>query len=585
MRLLVAFLYITSAAGCGRLGYQVHQRGQDEAGMDARGSSQDAAFADADRTNQLDSGLTVDVPIVDVTFTDALSFADGGADMLAGDALDAQAAIGDVSSADSSTPTIDVPVDVLTVAAPDASPDAAADVPADIPIDTGPRPMWVVPTVMTQSGSASNICTNALLYDDASEKLLATVAGNGGALDIDPSLTSTGEFDSLLVLQPGGDLDWSLRSQSTDRVSMRGLILEGTRLTLLGFAGSNVNVDNGTSPIDTLGSPCGFAFEVDVLTRTPSNLRSYAMSWGISDAARAPNGDIGFVGTVVGPMQLPALAPVSFAGGYGGLGIVQSSGAGRLQRGFATANPQGFSSTTGIRYDSVGNMYVTGAASRDVDFGGPAESPSAPFVSYGFIASYSPTGLYRWHRVLRSSTTNALMSLTLDERTTPTRVSVVGHLSGTSSISGPGLTTHNFSATRDSSPDVVWITFEDDGDLLSTNTIPSTNVQSGTLIATTAVSGEFVIAGSYSNAPFEGVGPISGSSSVFLAMIDAAGNVRETRIIDGTANVDLRDLVTSIDGSRAFLSGCSRLNVSFDGTLVPGGPESRGFIYLFNASP
>lgn len=119
----------------------------------------------------------------------------------------------------------------------------------------------------------------------------------------------------------------------------------------------------------------------------------------ISDVAVAPDGSTYLVGGLSDPYDFGE-GTVTPTGSWdilivkyepdGGLGWVKSYGGADIN--FANA----------VDLDADGNLYVTGSLRGSADFGGGLEGADATTGTDLFIASFSPTGAYRWAEVFAS---------------------------------------------------------------------------------------------------------------------------------------------------------------------------------------
>ena len=228
-----------------------------------------------------------------------------------------------------------------------------------------------------------------------------------------------------------------------------------------------------------------------------------------------------------------------------------------------------------VAVDALGNTYVTGGFRRSVDFDpSNGQNPGVDtFSSNGgadvFVASYDPSGAFRWAFSFGDGVDEAGSSIATDGA----RVYVTGRTSGTIDFD-PGPGTEN--RTANGGQDAFLAAYDAaTGAFVWAGFVGSSTSDIGTGIATDGArvyaTGYFSNTADFDPGPGTETRTAAGSFDAFLAAYDAAtGAFLWADALGGTANDQGTGVAT--DGARVYATGFFRGTADFD----PGaGAEDR----------
>ncbi|UJR82998.1 PQQ-binding-like beta-propeller repeat protein [Sandaracinus amylolyticus] len=342
---------------------------------------------------------------------------------------------------------------------------------------------------------------------------------------------------------------------AADRVFAAGRVSVGSRAVLVASYDAVTGAPGWTLDVDTTAS-------ADVVIRA---------------IATDPTGTVLVTGELEGTYDLGGGPVTAAMTGYGAFVAAYdgATGAHRWSRAFTAGRPQAITS------DDAGNVYVAGSTTYHADLGaGPSPGTASPRL---WIASYDPTGAYRWARLsagdcsgtrIASNGSDALYLMGSFD----TSIDVGG-----GALSSAGLTDIVVAGFDASTGAHRWSRRAGSGS--------REDVWGGTLDRTTGV---LTLTGSFDGlTDFGGGVQLSACcyalgmpyTDAFLASYDAAGGAFVWANQYGEADSDSGRAVTAAGGALYFV-GSFRRGVSFGSggeLLTTGGTD--GFVAVANPSP
>jgi PKD repeat protein len=226
----------------------------------------------------------------------------------------------------------------------------------------------------------------------------------------------------------------------------------------------------------------------------------------------------------------------------------------------------------GVAVDATGNVFMTGAFSGTIDFGGgplTAISASSDIV----LAKFSATGQHVWSKRFGNGAQAVGYSVAADPLG---NVAFTGYFQGIVNFGGGSIASHG-------QLDTFVAKYSATGTHLWSFALGGTNADEGFGIAMDA-GGNVVIVGTFQGTADFGTGPLtsSGSWDIVVAKYSAAGAPLWSKNLGGT-NVDLAYSVAIDAAGNSTVSGYFQSTVDFGGGPVTAIGSSD--VYLVNFAP
>jgi hypothetical protein len=391
-----------------------------------------------------------------------------------------------------------------------------------------------------------------------------TVDFGGGAF------TSSGDARIFLVkLDPTGAHLWS-RAFDVPAATVTGIVVDANdEVALAGyFLGV---VDFGGGALSALDGEDVFVAKLDA---SGAHLWSKSFS-GVGDQAASgiavdANDNLLVAGTFAGSVDFGGGTLASAGGQDIFVASLDPTGGYRWAKRFGDAGDQQAAS---IAVNQTGGIFITGAMSGTVDFGG------GPLASAGgqdiFVANLDTSGGYVWARRFGDASSQQSTSVATG---TDGSVFLTGASTGVTDFGGPCA-----ALTSAGGQDVFVAKLDTTGSCVWADRFGGTGDQQGASIAVHA-GGEAVITGAMTGQADFGDGPLAsaGGRDVFCAKLDAAGGyLWAKRFGDATAQSGVAVAIDS--ASNTFVAGNFNGSVDFGAnTLLTSAGGQDVFIAKFS---
>lgn len=220
-----------------------------------------------------------------------------------------------------------------------------------------------------------------------------------------------------------------------------------------------------------------------------------------------------------------------------------------------------------LRLDSSGNVYVIGLFTGPVDFGG---GPLSSQERDAFIASFTGMGAHRWSKGFGGKTTDSAASVAADPNG---NVYLFGTFATTADFGGGPITSQG-------SSDAFLVSFTSTGAYRWSKTLGGADRDSGSVLTVDAAGDVFAAGRFRTTTNIDGdVFTSKGEGDIFIISYDSTGSKRWTKPLGGTGDDAPFDLVTDRSGNLT-LTGRFQDAVDFGG----GSIASHGGSDIFLAS-
>jgi len=312
---------------------------------------------------------------------------------------------------------------------------------------------------------------------------------------------------------------WSRRAGGLGEDIARGVAIDADgNVTITGsFAGS---VDFGGGALSS-----GGGWDIFVASYDSTGAHRWSKRFGGvgedggSAVAVDASGNVTVTGVFYGKVDFGAGALTSAGAADIFVASFDPTGAHRWSKGFGAANDE--DAGRGVAVDKDGNTFITGVFVGKVDFGGGALQSNGGDV---FLASYGPSGVYRWAKSFAGTAWDDSMAVAVDG---DGNVAVTGIMEGTINFGGAPLATAG-------GTDIFVASFDAKGTHRWSSRFGSTGDDFGLGVA--ADSGNVFVTGTFEGAVDFGGGALqsAGLADVFVASYGPTGTHRWSRRFGGT---------------------------------------------------
>jgi len=241
-------------------------------------------------------------------------------------------------------------------------------------------------------------------------------------------LTSAGSGDVFVAsYDPGGAYRWAKRFGGSSVAHSGGVAADSAgNVTIIGDFAFNANFGGAT--LKSAGS-----MDLVLASYTSEGAHRWSYRYGNSsqeygtDIVVDSDDNISIIGRFDGTVDFGGTPVVCTAATDVFVASYDSSGAHRWSRGFGGSSSLDYGN--GITVDSSGNVMVTGAFYDPTDFGG-GKVTSAGLQDI-FVASYDPSGVYRWAKTFGGTTIDEGNAVAVDSSG---NVTTTGYFRGTADL-------------------------------------------------------------------------------------------------------------------------------------------------------
>ena len=226
----------------------------------------------------------------------------------------------------------------------------------------------------------------------------------------------------------------------------------------------------------------------------------------------------------------------------------------------------GTDNANGVAVDTNGNIFLTGAFTGSVDFGGGALTSTGG--TDVVLAKYTAAGQHVWSKRFGDTGQDVGYSVAAAPNGD---VAITGYFQGTVNFGGGVVTTHG-------SLDTFVVRYSPAGTHLWSFGLGGTNADEGFDIAMD-LGGNVIVAGAFQGTVDFGTGPLTsaGAWDVVVAKYSAGGTPQWSRSFGGTGN-DIGYSVAVDAGGNATVTGYFQSTVNFGGGAVTAAGDTDMFV-------